>query len=70
MNNSDVVNHWDLPVTGFRPRRTVVRVLSVVDRNGNPDDPAEEALLVLRREDVAVFDFYRGRVPPGSRKSA
>jgi hypothetical protein len=69
MNNSDGVNHWDLPVTEFRPRRAMVRVLSVIER-GDPTDPAVEALLSLRRENVAVFDFYRGRVPPASRKSA
>jgi hypothetical protein len=58
--NPDAVNHWDLPVTEFRPRRAVARVLCVTER-GDPADPAVEARLLLRREDVSVFDFYRGR---------
>lgn len=49
------VNHWDLPVTGFKPRAVTVRVLEPAVTA----DPAVEA--VLRREQVQVFDFYRHR---------
>lgn len=59
MSHADVVNHWDLPVIG-KPREATARVMSVVER-GDPCDPAVEAILLVRREPVVVFDFYRYR---------
>lgn len=60
MNGADAVNHWDVPVTEFRPRRIEVRVLEKVD-GPDPHDTSVEGVFLLRRESVTVFDFYRGR---------
>jgi hypothetical protein len=57
----DAVHHTDLPVTGCKPRRLNVRVLEIVDRDPQMDDPLIEAVAFIRRVPVFVYDFYRFR---------
>lgn len=54
--NADTVNHWDLPVTDYKPKGTVARVLEPV---ATSDD--QDVVAVLRKRKVIVFDFYRHR---------
>lgn len=58
MNAADGVNHWDIPVTGFKPRDATVRVAER-DKLAEPTDDIE--VWIVSREPVLVFDFYRHR---------
>jgi hypothetical protein len=58
--DSNEVHACDVPLLGMKPQRVDVRVLTVMARLDEAN-PAWEAVLVVRREAVLVFDFYRFR---------
>ena len=57
-STTDCVNHWDLPVTSFKPRHVTVQVAER-DKLAEPTDDIE--VWIVSRETVQVFDFYRHR---------
>lgn len=58
---TDAVNPRDLPVTDCKPRAVIVRVAEEDEPCQCTAHPSVEAVIVMRRRNVQVFDFYRGR---------
>jgi hypothetical protein len=55
------LDHRDIPITNFHPRKEVVFRQRVVQRGPTVDDPTHEVSYVVRRLPVLVFDFYKNR---------
>lgn len=55
------VNHWDLPVEDRKPATTTVRIVEEDIPCEHTQHPSVESVLVVRRRESLVFDFYRGR---------
>lgn len=58
---TDTVHPCDLPVTDYKPRAVTVRVAEEDEPCEHTAHPSVESVIVLRRRQVLVFDFYRGR---------
>jgi len=55
------IDHRDIPLTNFQPRKEIVFRQRVVQRGPTIDDPTHEMSYVVRRLPVTVFDFYKNR---------
>ena len=59
-HDPDAVKSRHLPVPS-RPKPVFVRVLETLNRFPDSEDPTIEAHAIIRRRQMAVIDFYKGR---------
>ena len=56
----DAVQSFNLPVPS-RPKPVFIRILEILNRFPDSEDPTIEAYAIIRRRQLAVIDFYKGR---------
>lgn len=61
MNQHDAVNPNDLPVTDCKPVAVTLRFTEEDDPCEHTQHPSVESVILVRRRQSLVFDFYRGR---------
>lgn len=59
--NVEAVDPWDLPVEDRRPVEVGVRIVEEDIPCEHTRHPSVESVLVVRRRQSLVFDFYRHR---------
>lgn len=55
------VSHWDLPAEDRKPAQVTVRIVEEDIPCEHTRHPSVESVLVVRRRESLVFDFYRHR---------
>lgn len=55
------VNSWDIPIEDRKPAEVTVRIVEEDIPCEHTSHPSVESVLVVRRRQSLVFDFYRNR---------